>query len=383
MTPRLALAAMSALVALADPAAASDRIVTRSRAEPITGSIVTSDAQFVTVELPSPEDQAAETIRIAWTDVRALAPAPDPGSELARQFQAGEDIWRAHERLRRRDATGALRLLEPHADDLLGLPGPVSAQLAEGLLAGALWVGDWPTATTAWLALDAEGTGALDIGWVGIDPDSGVALALPPAFVDEDAARFFTERAAVLAPRLTTQPRASALLGLYLDAAAIEFATREELARIAERHDAIRMELLRAIGRDEWVLFVADTVTARVGRPEARAGARERLRSGRRGVAAWADAWAGLAIGLSLVAEQDETAQRRGIVSLIDTALHAASTNPALAARAWSAAARAARSIGDADAARTFEAELNARYPDFQPAPSRGPAPAFEEGLDS
>ncbi len=381
MTPRALVPAL--MLALVSSHVAGDTIVRRSTGAVVEGTITRSDPQRVSIEVAPSEDAGEpEVIRIPWTDVRSIEPRPDRDSERDSAFNAGRDIWLAHQRLGRHDITGAIRLLEPHAERLMGLNGPVSAELAEGLLAANLWLGDWPRATAAWLALIAAGDHAVRHHWAVPDQTSSLIPMLPPLFGDPEDASEFLEYSKRLHTRMPSGSRGHTLLGLYTDAA--QFRSGADPGAIERRHDNIRTELIRTAGRDESLLFVADVVGADVGSAQARDAARERLRSARkRGVGEWAEAWSGRAIGRSLAREPDPGVKQRGLVVLIDTALHTHEIEPVLAAHAWRDAIQTARALDDASTARLLETELHTRFPDFQTRRTPGRADQLQEEPES
>ncbi len=360
------------------PTADAELVTLRSTGEHIEGAVGRFDEQTLVLLTPTDDEAPPDERPIAWTDVRSIDPIPAPTSKLAIARQRGDDVWRANKRLERGDVAGALRLLDPHTDELIGRSGAVSAAWAEGVLACRLWLGDWPGATAAWVALLASGGADVSVPWLGYDDQSGVVTHLPPLFTSASSAKAFESATELLTSRIAPDTRAGVLLALYLDAAASSAA----LDGGADSGVISRVDLIRTIGRDETVLFVSDIVAACAANPETRADARARLNALReRRPERWVEAWAGVAISRSLGMEDADDQRQLAVVEAIDIALRHESDAPVLAGIAWYDAARIARAAGDDRTARLLEAELNARFPDHPAA--RAGQPRDPEGTDS
>lgn len=385
---RRALLALIPL-ALAATTAWPAEVALRSATEVLSGEITAITDQTLTLRVTTASERAVT--ELPWTDIRAVTGQPPETEDLSPYLAAGADIWRAHQRLARLDAPGALPLLERHRARYLGRAGPVSDALARGLASCLYWRGDTEGATAAWLAVlaaaeskrPASEPNNAAVYFLTIDADTQLAAELPPAFADASAAQRFLDVCAPMRAHIDPASRAGTILDLYSDAARAELADPDTHTSLGARHDGLRLELVRAFGRDEAIMTLADAVGAVVGNPETRDACRTRLRAliARR-PPDWTAAWCGLALGRSLAREHEPDQQRLGIVESLDTALRRAADHPTLAGLALADAARAARALGDTDAARTFESEFNARYPghpaadtlDADPQPAQGTA---------
>ncbi len=304
---------------------------------------------------------------IGWHRVRAVSGVA--AAEAAPFLELGKAAWRAIGRLDRGDAFGAEPLFESLFERYRGVPGPTSAVVAEGLMRCRLRRDARAAALSAWLSLyeNLAGSPASRPRWgldsPAIDPDTLLAPALPPLWLDDRAARAFAEMPATgtgggvaWAMRVLYRAAARYAAGYPIDA--------DDLGRagtIAERR--------------EGGALVSAMVAAQVGGVEARADARRALERERRpGGPAWRREWAAIAIGRSLLREENERDRLRGVLELLSLHTDPRGATPYLHGIALADAVVGCRGLGDEHAAGVLENELRRLMP-THPALS---TPAFQ-----
>jgi len=326
-------------------------------ADVITGTITKNDAQRVTLTIAE-----AKTETLPWTRIASITPPPT--AQLASRLAAGQDAWRAAQRLERSDALGAGPLLESHADKYLGKRGEVSLAIAAGLARCRLDQFDRPGALAPWIAAiyaagPAPGGGDLP-AWLGADPATGLCPDLIPIWTDAEASDLLDLEQH---PRPLAAPdsRAQRLLELYLLAARWHTPDAAERAAVRARFDEIAAA---HTDPDPAIDFVTEIVGATIADDATRETMRARLRTRLdRSPDPWEALWAHLAIGCSLAGEPDDASRRRGATELLAAALTDAAVSPLLAGKALAWAADAAGMVGDDPAAAAFRDELTRRYP--------------------
>ena len=302
-------------------------------------------------------DIAGGTDVIGWDRVRAvegrMAGEARPYLELA------EDAWRATSRLARGDAFGAEPIFERLFERTRGEPGPTPAVIAEGLLRCRLRRVARASAVEAWLDLQSNLSSAptrtprWGIRSAALDDRSLLCPSLPPIWYRGPAAEAFARRSD--GPGSPDDPT-SAVRVLYTAAARAAMGEPIDSASTAR---AVEAASVRPSGE-----FIADLVLAQIGGATARNDARQALERERSASAEpWRRVWATIAIGRSLVAEDEDAARRRGVLELVS--VHAADrgVSPYLAGVALADAAIACDDLGDDGAARSLLNELMATAP--------------------
>lgn len=317
----------------------------------------------------------------AWRLVRDVLDADD--QPVAHEYQRIQDIaFRAHARIARGDRIAAEPLFRELTNTLSG-SGPTQAHAAEGLLECLLLKGNRTDAVSAWLdwhnasraapvpTEPAQEAGAA-VRWFGsglerqaptIDPDTALCPALPPAWLDTpDLLRVISSDTWL---QIATDQRSAPLASWYRAAAraesGVEPLTEESvsaLPALAPEHRIVRDIVLSRHAQD----------------PRSRAEARCSLEMTLDNDAAplWTRVWARLAIGRSLIVEQDESDRMLGVVHLLHLPAANARTHPFLAGLALAQAAHELHQLGDSASARTLLEDLEERFPDH---PARWWAP--------
>ncbi len=293
---------------------------------------------------------------IGWDRVRAVS--GDGADGAAPYLELGKVAWRAIGRLERGDAFGAEPLFEALFEKYRGVAGPTAAAVAEGLMRCRLRRGARAAALSAWLDLYANlaSSPASQPRWgldsPAIDPGTWLAPSLPPLWLDDQSARAFAEMPAAE----TGDEVAWAMWVLYRAAArhAVGYPINpDDLGRagtIAERR--------------EGGAFVAAMVAAQVGGPEARGEARRTLdRERAPGRARWRVEWATVAIGRSLLREDDEHLRLRGVLELLSLHTDPRGSSPYMHGLALADAVIGCRALGDEHAAGVLENELRRLLP--------------------
>jgi len=360
-------------------------------AEPPAGAVAEVGEQGVRIV-----GSDGASVTLDWSVVREVAGRQAAPFEALRE--TAERVWRAQSRLARGDHVNAEPLFEALFERYHASSGPTSSVVARGLLACRLRSGAGARAIAPWIGvLRAEGFSPEGAGGRTpadlVDPQTGLAPDLPPIWLATDEAAWLGRTGVRPDPAETVEPgmlrsRLRALEGLYTLAARFE-------ARPGEA-DAVRRDLDELVSgldprtlREPGVQLVFEIVVSRVGAPEARASARASLQSrvGADAAPGWREAWIRVAIGRSLLAEDDAETRRRGIVQLLHVPARLADAPPSLAAIALAEAAVGCKRLGDTDAAEVLRRELLDRYPalpqtDWVPIRDWGAAPAIGSALD-
>lgn len=342
---------------------------------------------------------------VSWDRVRAVEGLPTP-PELA---SFSEGLMRARTRLERGDVWLADRAIEPLYQRALESPeerlsGPSGLLLAECALRSALEREAAASATVAWLrwsVIDRQrarpGPEGRGVQWVGgtvalppvLDAATGLCPQLPPLFARYGATNIGTLRVLTRSPHLARlSGEGSPVRGLasaYWLAARIaagEIGEGEAVSLPAPSGDAEQLvvdmaaaqtapgELMRAarsrlqrrleqLGRDAETREAADD-------PD---GAADRT---------WQRAWLHAAVGRSLLAEDQRSLRRQGMVELLYVPALDAQTQPGLAAAALLDVLEELRRDGEPSdaAAVAIIAELRSRFGvDPSAVPEPGPAP--------
>ncbi|MEZ6242831.1 MAG: hypothetical protein R3B57_07280 [Phycisphaerales bacterium] len=334
---------------------------------PPPGNVVDVGEQGVRIVATS-----GASITLDWSVVRDVTGKRASNFEPLRE--TAENVWRAESRLARGDHVNAEPLFETLFDRYSASSGPTSSIVARGLLACRLHDGAAARAIAPWIGvLRAESfrpegatPGAADDL---IDPETGLVPALAPIWLATDEAAWLARTG--VSPDLadSVEPgalrsRLRALQGLYALAARYEADPGAADAVRADLNELVSGLDQRTL-REPGVQLVFEIVVSRLGAPEARASAQASLRArlNNTSLPSWREAWIRLALGRSLLLEQDAETRRRGIIQLLHVPARLADAPPRLAAIALAEAAVASKRLGDADAAETLRRELLDRYP--------------------
>lgn len=319
---------------------------------------------------------------VGWHEVRAVR--GPLGDQVSEYLEIGREAHRALSRLERGDAFGGEPLFEQLFERLAGGRGPTHAAVAEGLLRCRLRREARAGAVEAFLELhrnllDAPGRQRLWGLRPGvIDPATLLAPALPPLWLDGPAARAFADQP--VEPATGDDPAGEAAWAM------------RTLYRAAARHavgdpidaDSVSRAASVASGHPGGAL-IASMVIAQIGGERARAEARALLERERApGGERWRAAWAGLAIGRSLIREQDEQIRRHGVLELIALRVLDPGDSAYLTGLALADAALACAALGDTHGAGVLADELRRGWsghpalalPSIQSLRARGPGKA-------
>jgi hypothetical protein len=298
---------------------------------------------------------------LSWDRVKVIT--GEGASEALEYEEIAGVAWRARTRLARGDAAMAEPLFAWLFNQYQSGDGPTAAFVADGHLRCLLDRGAQAEAVAPWLdtvRLDAAEPGP---GGSGAGP---LRPALAPIFDDSPATRALGESG--LPARF--QPvggAAHALAWWYTEAARFDAGLPGQLATTRPSESG---------GSAESLALVEQIVVSRTGDRDNRQRARARLRvvvDHERG--GWQEAWARVAIGRSMLLEQDETSRALGVVELLHVPARFSSEQPALAALALRDASRALRAAGDDAGSAALLRELPQIDPS-RPAPAPMPASA-------
>ncbi|MCA9304190.1 MAG: hypothetical protein KC996_08715 [Phycisphaerales bacterium] len=241
---------------------------------------------------------------IPWYDVRSV---PDSWAGDAAAYQDISQLARdARQRRQRGDIRGAAKLYTQLDQKLTGVRGEQAFDIAIGLLEYNLLGEDHAAAVLPWLrVLRAAGTGRQYQGPL-LDERTSLHPALIPLFLNNSGQN--------LVPNGEFSPREQLLLEYYQIAIA-----HDEAEDIDSRLDELEQRIRKLGDRDAGLLLVHEIVSAtRASDPAKRLAAREQLdRTARSADVGWMIDWSKLAIGASLISEDDENQRERGVVACI------------------------------------------------------------------
>jgi hypothetical protein len=311
--------------------------------------------------LDQPVDATSATLQgvrtaqglIPWWQVAevrgTIAQEPDGAITIGRR------AWRALTRLER----GDLVLAEPELEELAKAypdAGPTSEAIFAGLLTCKLERGARAAALGPWLKLvgASEQTETTDssIRWPSwmseaLDPSTRLVPALPPIWIG-NAAFALAGIGSWSGLGTSTDPtsRAGSLAALYTLAAKFESQTADSAP---DATITIEDHLLIP-ATDSGVSLVQDIVLSRVGtatmRRERRASLEKRLAEAQ---PAWREQWIRIAIGRSLLREDDDESVLRGVVHLLQVPARGSAADPYLAGVALAESAVALAATGRVD----------------------------------
>ena len=343
----LALALLAA-VAGAQP---ESEVILRGGAQPPEGRIVTCSIEGVVIASPV----TGETV-IGWDSVRLVT--GDHADEARAFADVGDKAWRGLRRLERGDIPAAEPLLEGLFVTYRTRTGPTAAAVTGGLLRCRLERGAHTLAIAAWLswmhARSADPgrqwfTGGSDAGTgpLGADEATGLLPDLPPIWLDLPAVRVFSD-----APLGGTDfgDREQALAELYRHAARARCGVREPMPRLTSP--------------DPGVHLVWDIVAAQSPSPQERTTGRKAIEVRlRKEPSGWLDAWLRVALGRSLLLEDDAEQRQRGVIELLGVRVMHERDSAYLAGLALADSVVALKGLGDDQAASMLRRELLDRFP--------------------
>ena len=269
------------------------------------GVVVLLDTQGVWLKV----GQEDIPVVIPWFDVRGIEPVHEQYADFQR---VAHDAWRAHARLIRGDYAGAEPIYNRLEDQYLWSRGAQGADVSMGLMLCRLDRGDRVGAIEpflSWLGATGESESQKVSGF---DSQYGVFVDLVPIFGASDAGAGIDDSEA----GHKVSVRQGVLLEYYrlmLDRSVHQTAqSQQRLKRIQSQ--------ARELGRRDPGLALIDEVVIAQVHPESekRAAARKSLqRRTRTDDGTWIELWARLAIGVSLISEQDTQLNEQGVIELI------------------------------------------------------------------
>lgn len=357
------------VVLLTSIANARDELRLR-RGEPApVGEVLSINAQGVVVGSP-----AVAPVLVPWGRVLEVG---GHWAEPAQTYAEIADLaWRAELRLARGDVLTAepmferlIELIGERADES---DGPTKAAALSGLLRCQLGRGARALAVSTWTQwVDALGvrssvtvyrrrgggsvggpSGGPSGGTSGgprgsagsVQPEDGSILLprLPPMWSNDEDAQFLANQQE---PEGDTASKGATLGMLYWLSARVAVGLPDTMPE--------------GIAGDAEVLFIADLVRAQM--PERELSRPARLRLEQRleaGMPGWQEAWTRIAIGRSLVAEDNQDLREQGVVQLLHVPSRLMVVSPGLTGLALQDAARALEAMGEDRASAVLRNEL-------------------------
>jgi len=359
MTRRGALVAVAVTIAVGIGASVGHAQVVLRGGERVEDPVVRTSAAGV-------ELGGARPRTLGWDVVREVLGEHE--EDAAAYAALSDALWRARTRAERGDLTLAEPLFERAFAIAYGSTGPTSVVAAEGLLRCRLARGAHASALEPWLESlrlrraglrgDAGATAndrtrrsrvAEDDPW-SIDSATGLAPALPPVWID--------------APSLKSFPRLGPVQADNHEVVAFETLYRWAALRVMGEDapfPSISAEALRSPG----VRLVRSMVEAQHADADLRARARESLeRDIGRDAGTWVEAWRRVAIGRSLLREDDASLRTRGMLELLHVPARFGASQPHLSAVALAEVCAELHARGEAASYETLRAELESLAPD-------------------
>lgn len=334
------------------------------------GPMVRADAQGIWFAAPAgaePRDDASAPLCVRWDQVRELREVESVPSDLRADVPAwlavGQDLWRARVRMERGDLAGAEPLLEAHLAAFAGQQGPTSAMVASGLLrcrVARMAQAASVRAYIAWLVSagaehDFRGSTALR---PLIDPATRLPIDVPPLWVRSPALELVASAADGLVTQelRTRDAQAATIARLYALSAQVLLHSGVATSRPA-------MEDRPSDGAG--AQFLWDVLAVTMGSDAQRAQARATLRAIVDGpdTPGWQVAWASVALGRSMLRDEDASSRRFGVALLASVPARFGRDYPALAGLALADIAHWLETNGRAADAARVRAELTRAYP--------------------
>ncbi len=337
---------------------------------------------------------------VGWDRVRAVLGEQE--SKALAFMPIAERAWRARTRVERSDWGAAEPLLEELFTTYRGHAGPTASAVAEGLLRcrlrrGAQAASVWPWLEWVRITETAGDAGADRTSWIGghtslaavADDETMLAPALPPIWLAGPALDALAGSPDWDRYGRSADKTIKGTASVAADLAALYRAT----ARFEAGDPTVVVP--ETMSQGAGVRLVRDIVVSRIGDEAARKGARSALlkrvnpdarearearesapgtapAGGSAGVERWVEAWCRVAIGRSLLREQDVSLRRQGVIELVHVPARFARQEPYLTGVALAEGAAALWEMNDAAEARVMLGELAAQFP-WHPALQSGP----------
>jgi len=340
------MAVMAGLMQPVEPG----RVVLRGSGETAVGEPSGVDEQGVTVVVErDASGRASRTSVVGWDRVREVrGPLAGEASKFA---EVAESAFRARIRLERGDVVSAEPLYEKLFREYRGKRGVMSSAVAAGLLRCRLSRGAQASAVEAWVE-SLRGPGGLgSLGAEEVDAATGLCPALPPMWLASPAVASLASSAELAGAGEESKDRAGVLGRQYVSAARREMglAALEMPSGTADEGVRLVMEIVKSRSEDAGQ------------RQEGRRALAERLEAKS---PEWMQAWARVAIGRSLLMEEDAEKRREGVISLVYVASRGSEKEAYLGGVALASAALGLESLGDSKGASLLASELMERYAD-------------------
>lgn len=317
---------------------------------------------------------------LGWDRVRAVR--GERADEAEKFMEIADAAWRARIRLARGDAALARPMFERLFERCEGETGPTALVVAEGLLECRLRRGARVGAVAPWLEalrLRRAGVASKSASSLegALDEETGLSPALAPIFLGGPAVGAFAD--AQLGALESDDDVVRALAALYQRAASISAGDGEQ-ARNGEQGGAalraVRREALegndsdstgrrpappedRATEEHPGVALVSLMVEAQSSESSRRQAARDALIEAiEHEPGGWKEAWRRAAVGLSLLSEENDDAQRRGMVHLLHLPARFAESMPFLSDLARAVVIAELERRGDRQIADSLRSEL-------------------------
>lgn len=305
------------------------------------------DAEVVAVNAEGVWTASDASRLLTWDIVRSVEGPLRAEAELF--ADVADDAWRARTRLERGDTVLAEPLFQRVYNRCADAGGATALLAAEGLLRCRLAHDDRRAAVAAWLdALSLRSNGAKLPAHAfasAIDKDTALAPALPPLWSAEGVATI-----AEFDTLAEDEPaRVAALRALYAHA------FQRDRLEPAPPPD-VDEELLD----DPAIALVHSMALAQSPDERQRRDGREELRRAlSREPGGWREGWRRVALGRSLIAEEDPLVRRQGVLELLRVPASGLADTDLRALALSEAAAEMARQ-GEPDAAAILRLELDA-----------------------
>ena len=328
--------------------ARADLVERRGSEPPLSGEITIIDDAGVTVRSDLGASHFVPWDRVRRIDAESRDPVP------ARRMETAVRLWRARSRVERNDTTLAEPLLERLFEFYRGQTHETALVVAEGLLRCRLARGDHVRAVLA--ALETT-----RLRRAGVSSDSYTMLV---PVIDET-----TSLCPQLAPVWLPSPL---LTKLNHDLAEYDPHGDEVVAAIAALYrkaiqqtigDVDDQTTVKTLPDHVGVEFLSRLVACSSLEADERHSARNALMRSLGDLSPWAESWARLHIGLSLIGETGVGRQQQGIVSLLHVPARFGTSQPYLTGLALAYAAIALDVTGDAPGAAAMRVELRQTLP--------------------
>lgn len=340
----------------------ADAVFPRGSGEVTLGEPVSVGPDGVVIARERGADgKPSRTVTIGWDRVREVTGTL--AGESAKYAGIADKAWRARTRMERGDWVAAEPLFEELFGEYRGRSGPTAMAVSSGLLRCRISRGAQTGAIEPWITYVRSSAGPNAGDQVDpetsklIDPGTGLVGTLPPMWSASSAVQAFARTdVPALDPNSKPTPsevRANSLLILYVLAAKVECGIT---ATLPSQTGATA---------DPGVRLVYDIVKSRLGddsqRRDARRSLQERVNSKS---PLWVETWCRVAIGRSLMMENDPELKRLGVASLAYAASRTTPSDAYLTGLALADMAVGLSRSGNEAAAARLAAEAADRFPD-------------------